>query len=159
LSVPPPPPGAHAAPAPPPPDVPPVPPPPPDAAPVVAPPPDAAIISPPPLLNTIACGNSRCVVGQQACCATNSASSCIPLNGQCLAGAVRRCDGPEDCDQGRVCCVQPAAMGVYRSACSRAQECAQQGGAVLCQTAADCPGASRTCAPANLPRVMINVCR
>jgi len=156
------PPPADAAPVvvPPPPPVPPdaapAPPPVPDAAPVV--PRDAGVISPPPV-NTVACGSARCVVGQQACCVTAASSTCIPLSGICLGGAARRCDGPEDCDGGRICCAHPDPQGGYRSACNRPMECAQMGGATICRTAADCPGVNRTCAPVVLSGATVNICR
>jgi hypothetical protein len=117
---------------------------------------DAGIASP---VNTVACGNATCVVGQQACCVTAGSSTCIPFSGLCPAGAARRCDGPEDCDNGRICCARPDPMGGYRSVCNRAMECAQLGGAAMCRTAADCPGPNRACAPVMLAGSVLNVCR
>jgi hypothetical protein len=120
---------------------------PPDAAPL---PPDAA---PPPA--TISCGTSHCLAGSQACCATAAGSSCIPLNGLCLGGSVFRCDGPEDCDNNRVCCLRMEGSGL-RSACARPAECTQSGGAAMCRTGADCPGSTRTCSAVS---GTISVCR
>lgn len=141
--------------------------PPPDAA-VSPPPPDAAVAPPPPdsappqprdaapaPVNTIACGAASCVVGQQACCVTAAGASCIPFGGLCLGGSAFRCDGPEDCDNGRVCCLRNE--NGLRSACARAPECAQGGGAAICRSGADCPQTARTCTP--VPNATISVCR
>lgn len=145
----------------------PPPPPPADAAPVTPPPADAAPPRldappmPPPAPNTISCGNGTCVAGLQACCVTATSSGCIPFAGVCVGGAIRRCDGPEDCDGGRVCCAQPQNTGTgtnFRTACSRPAECTQQGGVAVCKTTADCPP-NRTCGPVSFPGGTISVCR
>jgi hypothetical protein len=117
----------------------------------LAPPRDSGAPSP---TNTIACGAAKCVAGKQACCSSGAGTACIPLNGVCVGGSVFRCDGPEDCDGGRVCCVRN--QNGYTSACARAVECAQAGGAALCHTGVDCPLATPTCAAASGP---ISVCR
>ena len=94
------------------------------------------------------------MAGKQACCTNGAVTACIPLNGTCVGGSVFRCDGPEDCDGGRVCCVRN--QNGYTSACARAVECTQLGGAALCHTGADCPLTARTCTPAS---GSISVCR
>lgn len=134
------------------------PPPPPDAAPA-PPPPDAAPMPPPPDAGspgTVACGAAKCIVGQQTCCVTASGASCVPSSGICAGGSAFRCDGPEDCDAGRVCCLR-AETGGYRSACARPAECAQTHGAAICHVGADCPAFAPTCSP--VPSATISVCR
>jgi hypothetical protein len=148
---------AAMMPAPPPPPVPDAAPLPPDAPPLA---PDAALLprdtAPPASTGTIACGSNRCLAGKEACCVTTAGASCIPMNGLCLGGSLFRCDGPEDCDGGRVCCLRMETGG-YRSACARAAECAQAAGTAICRTGADCPSFTPTCSATTNP--MLSVCR
>jgi hypothetical protein len=178
---PPPPPDAAIVPPPPPPDAAIVPlPPPPDAA-IVLPPPapdaapplprDAAPVpprpdalarpdaAPPPGQGAVACGNTSCLTPQNYCCVgPNNVAACIPRDAACTLGAARRCDGPEDCDGGRICCARAETVGGYRSACLRTTECAQAGGAPTCRSAVECPLSARTCSAASFGGTVIGLC-
>ena len=82
----------------------------------------------------INCGMATCPRASQVCCFTGpptimtsctAAASCTNLPG--------RCDGPEDCASGQVCC-----GGQMGSSCVAADQCTGFS-ARLCHTMADCP--------------------
>jgi len=104
----------------------------------------------------IACGALMCVVGKQACCSTGTAAACIQINGACPGGSVIRCDGPEDCDGGGVCCLV-TLNGAAQSFCLTAVQCAQSAGAAICRSGADCASFARNCT--GVSGSTISVCR
>jgi hypothetical protein len=82
----------------------------------------------------INCGTATCDRASQVCCFTGfpTITTMCTATAQCtnLPG---RCDGPEDCASGEVCC------GTQTGASCMAQaQCTGQTAARLCHTAADC---------------------
>jgi len=82
----------------------------------------------------INCGTAACDRASQVCCFTgfpNITTTCT-ATAQCtnLPG---RCDGPEDCASGEICCGTPQG-----SSCMAAAQCTGQTSARLCHTATDC---------------------
>jgi hypothetical protein len=92
---------------------------------------------------------------KEICCATTTGASCIQMNATCV-GSAFHCDGAEDCDGGRICCLQTGSDG-YRSTCLRAADCATADGATLCRTGVDCPSQTPTCGASAI--AMLSVCR
>lgn len=57
------------------------------------------------------------------------------------------CDGPEDCENGDICCVTPPGEMLPKTLCRALAECDEVSeGTVFCHTDADCP-AGKSCAP------------
>jgi len=52
----------------------------------------------------IPCGLVVCTAGAQYCCADPPQQVECKLSGQGCTGSRVRCDGPEDCGQGQLCC-------------------------------------------------------
>ena len=52
---------------------------------------------------TIACGNASCSVPGSKCCAGSPATGCQSTSADCPDVEIR-CDGPEDCSGGQICC-------------------------------------------------------
>jgi hypothetical protein len=129
-----------------------------DAAPDLAPPP--VDMSPGPSVPTpgiVECGALSCSVGSAHCCATQNNHVCRPLFQSCEGAADRRCDGPEDCRQGEVCCasVDPGRPGVLQSACRDSGSCDRR--ERLCHVHGDC-GNGRCC-PVTTAGVSYGLCR
>jgi hypothetical protein len=82
----------------------------------------------------VACGNSWCdTTTGAACCELALSCQATPC---ALGEQTDRCDGPEDCPSGNVCCLF-VGNTFYGTAC--APSCGQQ--ARICHSAADCaPG-------------------
>ncbi|MGE3458838.1 MAG: hypothetical protein AB7O24_27215, partial [Kofleriaceae bacterium] len=86
--------------------------------------------------NGIACGSESCGDGEQCCYVPASGGSCISAGAQC-GGFGARCDGPDDCDDGMVCCnvtgENRTQCGYDSDAlcqqriCTMDEECADQG--------------------------------
>lgn len=74
-----------------------------------------------------------CDLERNLCCVTQTSASCSPaLN--CDGQQRIRCDGPEDCSQGKVCCAREGA-----TSCLAASECT--GDAYrACHADSDCDG-------------------
>jgi serine/threonine protein kinase len=73
---------------------------------------------------TIECGGQRC---GKVCCASARAFTCADSAAACPAAThgdstVLLCDGPEDCRDGKVCCVDPADRTLL-VACTPAEAC------------------------------------
>ena len=89
---------------------------------------------------------TSCALPDQACCVdtTNpTLDTCYAIaGGSCRAGGtVERCDGPEDCDPGQVCCDDTAGHQrtcVAASACSAPAE-------VMCHASATCAAPAECC--------------
>lgn len=110
--------------------------------------PDASSSPTPGLVECLA---DRCLVDRELCCVTASASFCASRSTSC-PGAARRCDGPEDCPTGNVCCARVEG-NTYHSACLKLTDCTDNGGAPLCRSSIECPSALRSCAPAGVVRL------
>jgi hypothetical protein len=115
---------------------------------------DAALDAGP---SAVACGASSCSVPAQECCLTSPAPACLALTDTC-AGQVQRCDGPEDCTGGEVCCAQvPGSFILCRPYGTQASDCTgilsgSSGEIVLCHHSSDCPdrGVCQECPTQNL---------
>lgn len=116
---------------------------------------------PPPTMTAgwVECGTTRCALETSTCCATLTGGSCVSGGGGCPAtGGARRCDGPEDCRIGEICCARAeGTAGIYRSACSNRDGC--QGGFAMCHADADCGSGLRCCPVAVTPNVILPFCR
>ncbi len=93
---------------------------------------------------TIDCGEGgSCSASTQACCFTfqNVAMPELACGcpDQCGPNASEfRCDGPEDCPQGEVCCAQFDTEGTVKASCSTLQACASSTGIPMCQDDGPC---------------------
>lgn len=108
----------------------------------------------------VQCGDDVCVLGDRLCChgvspAGEATLACVSRRAEC-AGQPVRCDGPEDCDAGEVCCVHLRADEGPRASCVPADACPGGGSdRVLCHSECDCVevgGFCGTCA-GSLPGV------
>jgi hypothetical protein len=84
----------------------------------------------------VACGMQTCAT-PNVCCATLLHATCIAPGAQCLGGQTVACDGPEDCQDGDVCC-----SGTFGTSCQH--QCL---GEIRCHTADDCDGNNAHCCP------------
>jgi hypothetical protein len=100
------------------------------ALPDAPPPPDAA-----PLSATISCGASDCPRDSEICCYTNypNITQACSAADQCM-NVIAECDGPEDCDNGDVCCVETSG-----ATCKPDGMCTGATTGKACHTNADCP--------------------
>lgn len=106
----------------------------------------------------VVCGTMTCPLATSYCCANRDGTSCRLRGTSCSEGSARRCDGPEDCGSGSVCCarVDPTSVGVLRAECRQASNC--DPGASLCHTKADC-AAGQSCCPQLVNGTSFSVCR
>jgi len=87
--------------------------------------------APDPRAGKIECGaNKFCTVGTQFCCPNFDNADCIPASDIGFCESRIRCDGPEDCPNGKVCC-----RSGMESTC--ATSCAVED--TLCHDNAQCP--------------------
>lgn len=104
-----------------------------------------------PSTNTIACrGAEGCTCASTSVCCV-LASPDEAGDGHCTslascAGLAFRCDGPEDCGPGTVCCAELNSGG--GSSCVAEKDCHGLNTMVLCRSTQDCPGLGRDCVPA-----------
>jgi len=96
--------------------------------------------------NGIHCGGSTCSGTTTSCCTNVFPVACSPDSAPtpCPTTSQLRCDGPEDCSAGAVCCVDGydgSGDVIYSAHCSTAAACSASpfSGLRLCQHDTDCP--------------------
>ena len=98
----------------------------------------------------VVCGATSCSLPDMECCLDLAATACLAVTDTC-AGQVQRCDGPEDCTGGDVCCAQvPNSFILCRPYGMAASDCTGQlvgtnGKLVLCHHSTDCPADRAVC--------------
>ena len=97
----------------------------------------------------VTCKGTLCPTTQY-CCANFSTNGfyCIPDNNGCN-GADIKCNGPEDCNAGDVCCMVIGGIGVDRVECKDSSVCDGSDRRVLCTTTGVCP-VGYNCEPSTL---------
>ncbi|MCU0687500.1 MAG: hypothetical protein MUF34_35525, partial [Polyangiaceae bacterium] len=131
------------------------------AAPDEAPPSDGAIEGAklPPRLGaagatkrTIACGDTRCQAGQEACVVKSSpaaarAWACVDAKDEATSEGAYFCDDASDCESGRVCCASFASAASYYACTKRsgpdsdcADEICVEGDGAACPPGQACRG-------------------
>jgi hypothetical protein len=70
---------------------------------------------------------NSCDLSSDYCCVSNGNFQCQDENDSCTPGTDVFCDGPEDCDNGDVCCAQVNGSFTFVSAleCRPENECQQ----------------------------------
>ena len=95
---------------------------------------------------TVVCGISTCDRQQNRMCCIDTQSgikTCRPISCNGVTEYAYECDGPEDCPNGKVCCVDLLAFAPARpSACRPAPLNSE---VIACHTNADCPNAQPHC--------------
>ena len=79
------------------------------------------------------CGSATCLVDREACCETESGTTCVPRNQECPRYSGRReCDETGDCSTGMKCCEGHGKAVCVAGDCEPWQ-------AQLCTDGAECP--------------------
>jgi hypothetical protein len=106
----------------------------------------------------VVCGATFCALATSYCCGNAGGTACKLKSTSCVDGAARRCDGPEDCAKGQVCCaqVQATSPGVLRTECLATASCDKA--AVICHTRDNCP-TGYLCCPTKTSNVSYSICR
>jgi len=93
------------------------------------------------LIGSVACGpeGGMCTIPDEYCCDLGSSGATCEASPPAGCATAYRCDGPEDCGGGSVCCF---ASG---SQCESADTCADTGGARMCHSVADCMTGENCC--------------
>jgi hypothetical protein len=88
------------------------------------------------IFHGVSCGAVTCDPGAEICCASQLAHFCEAAGQFCPGGAIIRCDGPEDCPPGDLCC-----GGGSGTSCQLGCGSAHR----LCHTEADCHAGTFCC--------------
>lgn len=91
---------------------------------------------------SIACGTKSCALPGSYCCNhPNQPDECLASATSCTFGVEMKCDGPEDCGAGEVCCgaifVQGQNISYTSTAC--AATCSGKNARVVCGSSGKCP--------------------
>lgn len=89
----------------------------------------------------IECGNTFCEASFEECCVTfgmgQAQTSCVPQNS--CPGSSFDCSSASSCENGQVCCLQPAGMMRFESTCQDACMGGPNGqGVQLCESSSEC---------------------
>jgi hypothetical protein len=120
--------------------------------------PQSADASPAPTAGSVNCGTTSCPLATSYCCANREGNTCRLRGVSCAEGSARRCDGPEDCRDGAVCCarIEPSSPGTYRSECREQNDCDPS--AQLCHAHDQCPTGYKCCS-IDVNGTSLSVCR
>ena len=80
---------------------------------------------------SVPCGNGTCSLSSSVCCVGLGGASCKAKCG--FLEAPQKCDGPEDCGGGQVCCVGFPQGAQCKTTCTSSEQ-------KLCHSNADCSG-------------------
>lgn len=101
-----------------------------------------------------------------ACDAVTCEQVCCPLSGNCAEetgicldpttghGVYMKCDGPEDCTNGKVCCIGVGAAFYGSTECIAPSECSESFQQIACHGGGDCPTGT-TCQPAESADIFV----
>lgn len=90
--------------------------------------------------NGIECRSATCDPTSEVCCAEDPVQCMTLAACEALLGVPVSCDGPEDCSDGKRCCLMPDALHV-----ARCDDGAQGCMAWLCHTDPDCNAGEACC--------------
>lgn len=91
---------------------------------------------------TVVCGAMSCALPGDYCCENyNEPAECLAAGATCVYGVPLHCDGPEDCDQGEVCCADVLKLGQMESftLVQCATTCSGMDHRVVCGASGVCP--------------------